>query len=84
MSPQEYKKWMRDFRKRDASLPSFFGVGEKRTLNVLEGDASPKSIKRWESFKARHGTQFCKKPTYKQAIALRNWGISVSLRGLKK
>lgn len=34
-----------------------------------------RQIKRWKSFKARHGTQFKKNPTPRRAYALRNWAI---------
>lgn len=84
MSPQEYANWIKDSRKRDASLPSFFGSGETRTMRVLQGTASEASVNKWESFKARHGTSFCENPTYRRGIALRNWGIQAPLKGLKK
>lgn len=34
-----------------------------------------RQIKRWLSFKARHGKPFSKKPTPRRGWALRNWGI---------
>lgn len=34
-----------------------------------------RQIKRWLSFKARHGGPFAKKPTARRGWALRNWGI---------
>ena len=34
-----------------------------------------RQIKRWKSFKARHGSQFKKNPTPRRAFALRNWAI---------
>lgn len=34
-----------------------------------------RQIKRWASFKARHGSSFTKKPTPRRGWALRNWGI---------
>ena len=43
--------------------------GGRRT----EDDA--RQIKRWESFKARHGSQYASKPTDRRKAALRNWGI---------
>jgi hypothetical protein len=79
MSVSEYKKWLKDKRRFDASLPGFFPLGAKRTVNVLEGDSTEASKAKWQSFKARHGKQYCKKPTYKRAIALRNWGIAVKI-----
>ncbi len=39
------------------------------------GDTDEKQIKRWKSFKARHGSQLIKNPTPRRAYALRNWGI---------
>jgi 8-oxo-dGTP pyrophosphatase MutT (NUDIX family) len=38
-----------------------------------EDDA--RQIKRWASFKARHGSQYSKNPTPRRKAALRNWGI---------
>lgn len=38
-------------------------------------DTDEKQIKRWKSFKARHGAQFVAKPTARRAYALINWGI---------
>ncbi len=84
MSPSEYSKWVKDERSRDASLPSFFGSGKERTLNVLKGKANPESESKWKSFGARHGASFCENPTYRRGVALRNWGYAVSLKGLKK
>lgn len=34
-----------------------------------------RQIRRWKSFKARHGSQFAKNPTPRRAYALRNWAI---------
>lgn len=34
-----------------------------------------RQIKRWLSFKARHGSSFEKNPTPRRAFALMNWGI---------
>jgi hypothetical protein len=34
-----------------------------------------RQIKRWASFKARHGSSFTKNPTPRRGWALRNWGI---------
>lgn len=39
------------------------------------GDTDEKQIRRWKSFKARHGSQLRKNPTPRRAFALRNWGI---------
>lgn len=79
MSVQEYANWLKDKRSREASLPSFFNGGTQRTKNVLSGKATKASVAKWQSFKARHGTAYCRKPTYKRAIALRNWGIAAKI-----
>ena len=38
-------------------------------------DDDDRQMKRWKSFKARHGSQYLKKPTDRRRAALRNWGI---------
>lgn len=38
-------------------------------------DDDDRQMKRWRSFKARHGSQYLKKPTDRRRAALRNWGI---------
>ena len=38
-------------------------------------DEDARQIKRWASFKARHGGPFVKNPTPRRGWALRNWGI---------
>lgn len=38
-------------------------------------DEDSRQIKRWASFKARHGGPFSKNPTPRRGWALRNWGI---------
>lgn len=38
-------------------------------------DEDARQIKRWKSFKARHGGPFAKNPTPRRGWALRNWGI---------
>lgn len=38
-------------------------------------DEDTRQIKRWASFKARHGGPFAKNPTPRRGWALRNWGI---------
>jgi len=46
--------------------------------NYSEGrrsDTDERQIKRWNSFKARHGSQFLANPTPRRAYALRNWAI---------
>lgn len=41
-------------------------------------DEDARQIKRWASFKARHGGPFTKNPTPRRGWALRNWGIDPS------
>jgi superfamily II DNA or RNA helicase len=41
-------------------------------------DEDERQIKRWASFKARHGGPFVSKPTPRRGWALRNWGIDPS------
>jgi superfamily II DNA or RNA helicase len=41
-------------------------------------DEDARQIKRWTSFKARHGGPFTKNPTPRRGWALRNWGIDPS------
>ena len=79
MSVQEYKRWIKNPCSRDASQKKFFPTGVKRTINVLEGDATQKSFGKWYSFGSRHYAQYKKNPTYKRAVALRNWGFDVEL-----
>jgi hypothetical protein len=43
------------------------------------GEEDERQIKRWRSFKARHGGPFSKNPTPRRGWALRNWGIDPSL-----
>jgi len=76
---REYKRWLRDRRSRDASLPSFFDSGVKRTLNILRGVAFEKSVSKWRSFGSMQYAMYLKKPSYKRAIALRNWGFNVRM-----
>lgn len=38
-------------------------------------DEDARQIKRWKSFKARHGGPFAKNPSPRRGWALRNWGI---------
>jgi adenylate kinase family enzyme/8-oxo-dGTP pyrophosphatase MutT (NUDIX family) len=46
-------------------------------------DDDARQIKRWESFKARHGSQYSSKPTDRRKAALRNWGIDADKIGAK-
>jgi len=78
MSVSEYKNWIKKPIARQASLPDFFNNGGvERTINVLEGDAINKSVTRWKSFGARHYAAYKENPTFKRAVALRNWGFKV-------
>jgi DNA-directed RNA polymerase beta subunit len=48
-------------------------------IDYTNGKRTPdddRQIKRWKSFKARHGSQFKKNPTPRRAFALRNWAIN--------
>ena len=38
-------------------------------------DEDARQIKRWKSFKARHGAQFSANPTPRRAFAMQHWGI---------
>ena len=84
MSPEEFKNWVKQEISREASEPDYFPVGAKRTLNVLKGVARDKSMKRWRSFFLRHGKAYCRNPTRRRAIALRNWGFKARIPGKKK
>lgn len=65
-------KWL------ETSGPNSFGWLDWYT-KYSNGERNPetddKQIKRWKSFKARHGSQLIKNPTPRRAYALRNWGI---------
>jgi DNA-directed RNA polymerase beta subunit len=43
--------------------------------NGKRTDDDARQIKRWKSFKKRHGAQFATKPTPRRGYALRNWAI---------
>jgi len=79
MSVKEYKKWMKDPRRFDASTEKFHRNGFERTLNVLEGDAKPSSKAKWRSFRARWKPNIEDGVTYKEAVAVRNWGFDVKI-----
>lgn len=78
MSLEEYKKWVSNPIARKASLPSFFPGGVNRTINVLEGDALFSSVKKRDSFLARHLASYCSNPTEKRRVAIRNWGFALA------
>jgi len=77
MTKSEYIKWMKNPTSKEASLPEFFSKGIKRTTNVIEGRATEASVKKRDSFLARHGAQYCKNPTARRRIAIKNWGFNV-------
>lgn len=77
MSISEYRKWLKDPRRYDASTEKFHKSGFDRTVNVLEGDAHKTSVKKWKSFKARWEPNANDGLTYKENIAIRNWGYKV-------
>lgn len=47
----------------------------ERYSNGRRTEDDARQIKRWASFKARHGSQYTKNPTPRRKAALRNWGI---------
>lgn len=65
-------KWL------ETSGPNSFGWLDWYT-KYCNGERNPeiddRQIKRWKSFKARHGSQLIKNPTPRRAYALRNWGV---------
>jgi len=77
MSVSEYKSWMRNPMRKKASLPSFHknNSGFERTLNVLEGDAKPSSVAKWNSFRARWSKAGRGGWTEKEIVAVKNWGL---------
>lgn len=77
MSVREYKRWIEDSESRDASLPEFFGKGTKRTLNVLKGNARKESVLKREAFLSRHFAEYCRNPTFRRRVAIRNWGFAL-------
>ena len=79
MSVAEYKRWSKDARRFDASTKSFHRTGFGRTLNVLQGDARPSSVTKWRAFRARWTPNIRDGVTYKEAIAVRNWGFDVPI-----
>lgn len=77
MTVSEFDKWIDNPESRKASLPEFFGKGVRRTRNVLAGNATDASVTKWKSFIARHGANYCRNPTARQRIAIKNWGYRV-------
>ena len=77
MTVQEFNSWISSPKAKNASLPEFFEYGVDRTRNVLKGTAQERSVKKRKSFIARHGAQYCKNPTARRRIAIKNWGYNV-------
>lgn len=77
MSVSEYKKWMKNPERKKASQPKFHKgeAGFKRTLNVLQGDATTQSKKKWEAFRARWSKAGRDGWTTRERIAVKNWGL---------
>lgn len=70
----EYTAWIKNPISRQASLPSFFGEGVKRTKRILKGVATPAEVAKWESFIKRHYAGYELHQTTRQRIAILNWG----------
>lgn len=70
----EYVAWINNPISRQASLPSFFGEGVKRTKRILKGTATPAEIAKWKSFIKRHCAGYELHQTARQRIAILNWG----------
>lgn len=67
-------KWPAEWIKNDVDPMGWLQWFEQyKAGRRTEDDA--RQIKRWKSFKARHGSQFKKNPTPRRAFALRNWAI---------
>lgn len=60
VNPQDPLGWLQWYQRY---------AGGRRT------DDDDRQMKRWRSFKARHGSQYLKNPTDRRRAALRNWGI---------
>lgn len=60
-------------------IPASSGLGwldwYQGYMNGRRTEDDDRQIKRWKSFKARHGSQFKSNPTPRRAFALRNWAI---------
>lgn len=64
------KEWFPEGSNELGWLDWYFGYANgKRTPD------DERQIKRWKSFKSRHGAQFAQNPTPRRAFALRNWAI---------
>lgn len=67
-------KWPSEWIKSDVDPMGWLQWFEQYKAGRRTED-DDRQIKRWKSFKARHGSQFKKNPTPRRAFALRNWAI---------
>lgn len=67
-------KWPAEWIKSDVDPMGWLQWFEQYKAGRRSED-DERQIKRWKSFKARHGSQFKKNPTPRRAFALRNWAI---------
>jgi DNA-directed RNA polymerase beta subunit len=67
-------KWPEEWIKSDVDPMGWLQWYEQYKSGRRTED-DERQIKRWKSFKARHGSQFKKNPTPRRAFALRNWAI---------
>jgi len=67
-------KWPEEWIKSDVDPMGWLQWYEQYKAGRRTED-DERQIKRWKSFKARHGSQFKKNPTPRRAFALRNWAI---------
>lgn len=77
MTITQYEAWIRNPISRQASLPSFFDEGVKRTKRVLAKKATPAEVKKWKSFIQRHFAGYELHQTAHQRIAILNWGWTI-------
>jgi DNA-directed RNA polymerase beta subunit len=68
------EKWPSEWIKSDVDPMGWLQWYEQYKAGRRSED-DDRQIKRWKSFKARHGSQFKKNPTPRRAFALRNWAI---------
>ena len=68
------EKWPEEWIKSDVDPMGWLQWFEQYKAGRRTED-DDRQIKRWKSFKARHGSQFKKNPTPRRAFALRNWAI---------
>lgn len=77
MTVKEYKTWLKNPKRFEASTKSFHKTGFKRTLNVLRGRAKPSSHRKWKQFKGRWQANANDGLTKKECIAIHNWGYKL-------